>query len=230
MVLGRLTPYNGFGLVLAVSSTLLAIFTYVSFGFGPLFSLWIGLLIVGASVALTPMEEGFRLSEFSSKMILNVFENVARVIEGLNIRGEALFIERNSDVYIVVGNAKDVDVSKFVILEEGKPVFIFKSPISREHLEGYTDTCTALEHVIVDRLGFAETIECIDRGGEIAVRLSNIKVYPIKSLEKSIGSIYGVVAASIAALIKGSPAKIGYERCNDRECYIRVDVLGEKLE
>jgi hypothetical protein len=214
--------YNGFGVVLSIASALLAILTYIFFGFNPLFAFWIGLLVTGLSIALTPVVEGSKLSEFSLKMILNVFENVARVVEGLGIRSPAVFREVGGEVYIVVGSKSSANVNRFADVSREGVALVFKSPVSRAHLEGFTDFCGALDHVAVERMGIAESVECLDRGEEVFARFRKIKVYPVKSLEKSIGSIYGVITASIATLTKGIPTRIAYENCSDVECVVQV--------
>jgi hypothetical protein len=186
----------------------------------------VGLLVVGASIALTPVVEGSKLSEFSLAMILNTFENVARVVEGLGVVGRATYWSSGGSVYIAVGGAPVADFSRFAFVKDGKVSLVFKSPLSAEHLEGLSDFCSALEHVAVDRLGLAGSVECVDKGDRTYVRFRKLKVYPVKSLERSVGSIYGVVAASVAALTKGLPARIVSESSDERACSLEISVGG----
>jgi hypothetical protein len=158
--------------------------------------------------------------------VLNVFENVARVVEGLNVRGRTVFVENGDEVYMVVGEAGKIDVNRFVTVNSNRIALVFKSPISRTHLEDYTDFCGALDHIAVERLGIAESVECVDRGGELFARFRKIRVYPVKSLEKSIGSIYGVIAASVATIAKGASSRIASESCSDDECVVWVELAG----
>jgi hypothetical protein len=216
--------YNGFGLSLTITSIIMAIFTYMFIGLGPFFAFWIGLLVIGTSMVLTPTVEGIRLSQHAVLMILNAFENVARVVEGLRIRGRTIYREIDGDVYIVIGESNNIDYKKFINYREGKLAVIFKSPISREHLEGLLNTCEAIESIVVTRLGIVESSECIDHGDRIYVKFNKIKIYPVKSLENTIGSVYGIISASIATLTKNSGVYIESESCNDFECIINISI------
>lgn len=184
--------------------------------------------MVGTSVALTPVVEGSRLSSFTLAALLNTFENVARVIEGLGVKGRAVYISSGSSVYIVFGEVYVEDFNRFALVRDGKVSLVFKSPISAEHLEGVSDLCAALEHVAIDRLGIAKSVECVDRGDRVYARFKGLKVYPLKSLERTVGSIYGVVAASIAALTRGLPARIAYESSDGQACSLEV-LVGEEV-
>lgn len=224
----ELSYYNGLGVAISVASATLAAFSYTLFGLGPILALWVGLLVVGASIALTPVVEGSRLGAFTLAALLNTFENVARVIEGLEVRGRAVYVSSGGWVYIVFGEAYVEDFSRFALVKEGRVSLVFKSPISAEHLEGLSDPCVALEHVAVDRLGIAGSVECIDRGDRVYARFRGLKVYPVKSLERTVGSIYGVVTASVATLTKGLPTRIAYESSDGRECSLEV-LVGEEV-
>jgi hypothetical protein len=224
----RLQYYNGFGLAISVASATLAVLSYTLFGLGPLLALWVGLLVVGVSMVLTPVVEGSKLSDYALAVILNTFENVARAIEGLGVRGRAVYVSSGDWVYIVFGEVYVDDFSRFAVAKGGRVSLVFKSPISAEHLEGLKDPCEAVEYVAVDRLGIAGSVECVDRGGRLYVRFSRPKVYPVKSLERTVGSVYGVLAASVATLTKGLPASIAYESSDERACAVEV-VVGEEL-
>ena len=209
------------------SATLTAL-SYALFGLSPILSLWVGLLVVGASIALPPVVEGSRLSAFTLAALLNTFENVARIIEGLGVRGRAIYVSSGSWVYIVFGEAYVEDFSRFALVKGGGISLVFKSPVSAEHLEGLRDLCTAIEHVAVEGLGIAGSVECVDRGSRVYVRFRGLKAYPVKSLERTVGSIYGVVVASVAALTRGLPARIAYESSDGQACSLEV-LVGEDV-
>lgn len=215
--------YNAAGITISISSLVLFVLSYIFFGLGPLTALWIGLLIIGVSMALTPAVEGIRLSSYATSMILNTFENIARVVEGLGVRSRVVYKAVDGNVYIVIGEAlDDIDPSKFIVSRNDSIALVFKSPISKEHLENIDNVCEAIDHVIIERLNLAESIECSDKGNSLYLRIRGIKTYPIKSLEKTTGSIYGIIAASIATLIKNHALTIDYEKCDSYECTIGI--------
>lgn len=213
--------YNGFGLALLTASALLAVFTYISMGISPFLAFWIGLLVVGASMTVTPIVEGVKLSPFAVVMILNTLENIGRIVEGLGVKGRAAYRRVGDSVYIVIGD-KDADTSKFVTVKKDSITFVFKSPISRDHVSGITDICEAIDYVVVDRLGLTESVDCIDEGATIHVRFNKVKLYYIKSLESSTGTLYSILAASIAALVKNSEIGIEAEECGSGTCVVRL--------
>jgi hypothetical protein len=148
--------YKGFGLILIVMGGVLALYTYFILGVNPLTALWIGLVITGASILLTPSQAPRRVREIT--------------------------------VFIYV---------------DGEPVIRLVSPININLVKDFAEPCPAIEYVLIEYLDSADRIECVEEDDRVVVRIIRPILPSTSRLDKTIGGVYGVVAGSIYALMRG---------------------------
>lgn len=197
--------YQRIGLLLMITGSVLAGLTYFFMGFNPLFALWFGLVVIGASMYLTPEETVGRREVLL--FIEYALSNIARLVESMGIGSSNLYRSINGEVYIYAGNnldeTIDIDPSKTMIIfnKNNEPILTLRSPISREIIEGYNDICSAIDYVVSEYLGIAENTRCVDSDEQVIVDIVKPKISSPASLEKTIGSIYGIIASSIASLL-----------------------------
>ncbi|ADI31982.1 hypothetical protein Shell_0872 [Staphylothermus hellenicus DSM 12710] len=197
--------YQKIGLLLMITGSILAGLTYFFMGFNPLFALWFGLVIIGASMYLTPEETIGRREVLL--FIEYALSNIARLVEAMGIGSSNLYRCINGEVYIYAGNnldeTIDTDPSKTMIIfnKDNEPILILRSPISRGIIEGYNDICSAIDYVVTEYLGIAENTRCVDSDEQVVVDIDKPKISSPASLEKSIGSIYGIIVSSIASML-----------------------------
>ncbi len=223
----RVPLYRGVGLSIAVASSVLTLLTYTFLGLNPLLAFWIGLTIVGLSMYVTPTE--VKVHELVIPLILNSLENIARVLETFGIGSKAVYRAIGDDVYIVITHKGKTPAStdvhkKLVSIEGGDVVLSIKSFISRSLIGESSDVCSSINYLIIDLLAIASSVKCIDEGGKVVVEVLNPKLSTPGSLEKVTGSIYGVISASITALIKGKDVVVR-EGSSDSKKILIVEVI-----
>ncbi len=220
--------YQRAGVVIAVSSSILAVATYLLLGPSPLLALWIGLAVVGASMALTPPEPR---PVNVSKLVLDAFENVERVLEALGARGSAVLVPTDSGVYAVIGDSVDPsrlsseDVRSRLVLRAGRSLAVsLKVPLPEVESES---PCEALGETVVDRLGIATGLECVEdeSRGELSARFHNAKAVGFSRMSEVAGPIHGVIAAALLARIREAPARVASWRRVGSDLEVRAEVL-----
>lgn len=201
-----MAAYQAAGLAVAVSAAVLAAATYLLIGPGPLTALWLGLAVVGASMYLTP--EACTGVREALLLLENAFSNIAGLLEALGARGPSLYRSSGGTVYIYVGAAgcpgPAGPPATPITVCGGRPVLVLRSPVSGSMVEGFTEPCAAVGYLLTDLLGLADWLDCVDQGDRLVVEVHGERVAAPASLEDTVGSIYGVVAASAAALLWGS--------------------------
>jgi hypothetical protein len=199
--------YKGFGLILIVMGGVLALYTYFILGVNPLTALWIGLVITGASILLTPSQAPRRVREITV-FIDKILMNITFFLETLRIFGNNLFKSYDGNVYIFISkNYIDKipdDVEKnFIIYIDGEPVIRLVSPINKDLVKDFAEPCPAIEYVLIEYLDSADRIECVEEDDRVVVRIIRPILPSTSRLDKTIGGVYGVVAGSIYALMRG---------------------------
>lgn len=223
--------YRGFGLMLAIASTLLAIFTFYMLGLHPLLALWIGLFSVGLTMLVTPTSVR-GLSELNFILEASM-ENIGRLLESLNLRSHAIYIPRGDTVYIVVyGGSKvksipNVDLDKFMTFIDGAPVVVLRSPVDVK-IEG-GDVCSVIDEVI-DKLELAESTLCRESAGGVIVEFRGVRSKAGYGVA-GVGSIYSAITATLVAKLYRAPVEVKSENWSDGRVTIVVEVsgVGEEL-
>jgi len=191
---------------LLIAGAVLATFTYMLLGLVPLLALWVGVAIVGASMFSTPVLR----ARYSKEVVLFInalLANLARIAETFKFSNVSTYVRHNGDVYIYVADRALEGVPEepprtFMYLRRGELVAVVKSPISRELIEGFDDVCSAVEYLIVDWLDLADGVRCVEEEDRVVVEVKDVRVDTPHKLERSIGSIYGIIAASTTALLR----------------------------
>mgnify|MGYP001772500628 CR=1 FL=1 len=221
--------YRGFGLALFASSLLLLAFTLLVLGLHPLLALWVGLAVTGLSMFLTPRGPFEEFRELSSVIEASV-ENIARVCEFTGARGGAVYVARGDAVYVYaypdglsVEDVLGLDSSRLVHFVKGAPVVVLRSPVAVPSSPG--DPCVAVGEVAVRRLGVAESILCTSRPGELVVEFRGLRAGSPAGVRAAPGSVYGLIAASIAAKLTGAPARLIREEVRGSNLVVYVEAV-----
>ncbi len=202
-----LTAYQAVGAVLVIACLTLTLLSYVFFGLTPLIALWIGLAVVGASMALTP-SRGLKPNEVILEMLNTFTYNVNATIESLGLGSSNVYVSKGGDVYIVatlkpIDPRAELDLST-VLKSYGDNVgVVFKSPISRGLVGEVSDVCSSIEYVAVDLLSIASMVECVDVGMRTTAKFIRPKVSSPYRMGRTVGSLYGIITTSIKALAVG---------------------------
>jgi len=200
------SAYQGFGVSLLTAGLLLALATYLLLGPVPLVALWIGLAVVGASMALTPS----RVSASRELLALvdSSLTNMAVALEFFRVGSHNVYASYGGEVYIFVSKKPLAEVPRekpdfFVKVDGDNVIVAFKSPVSGL-VTGGGDFCSLVEELAVDRLGIAERVGCVEKGGEALVVFMGPRVASAPyRLTTSVGSLYGIVAGSVMAVLRG---------------------------
>ena len=188
-----------------VAGIVLAVLSYLFMGFTPLFALWCGLAIIGASMYLTPTESFGRREAIL--FIEYTLSNIARLVEAMGVRGTNLYKVFDGDVYIYLGSRLEEDLLReppktlIALDKDNEPVLVFKSPVSSRIIEGYNDICSAVDYLVVEMLDLADSVKCVDLDEQTVVDIKNPRTTSPIGLEKTIGSIYGIIVSSIVSLL-----------------------------
>jgi len=194
------------GISLLIAGLFLAFITYFLLGLVPLVALWIGFAVVGASMALTPPR--VEVSREMLGLVDSSLTNVAVALEFFRVGSYNTYASYGNEVYIFVSKRPLEEVPRekpnFFLRADGDNVLIaLKSPVSGL-VTGGGDLCSLIEEVAVDKLGIAEWVRCVERGEEAIVEFRGSKISSPYRLSTSIGSIYGIIAGSAMAVIRGS--------------------------
>ncbi len=230
VLMARVSVYQGFGVSLLVAGSILAVATYFLLGFVPLVALWIGFAVVGASVALTPSRVG--LSRELLGLVDSSLTNMAVALEFFRVGSYNAYASYGGEVYIFVSKkplpSVPAEKPDFFVRVEGDNVLIaLKSPVSGL-VSGGGDFCSLVEEVAVDRLGLAGWVRCVERGDGAVVEFRGVKASSPYRLSTSVGSVYGIIAGSVMAVLRGSATVVSDVGEGDlRRVVVRGGVGGE---
>lgn len=200
--------YRGSGLVLLILGSIVSLAIYFIIGLTPLLALFIGISIVGASMLLTPREVSRRPRELLS-IVSGLLASVSSLLEALRIGSNVVFASYGDDVYIYISNTPITEIPSepprsLITLSSGGYIVSMFSPIKRGLVEGYGDPCSAIDHIAVEVLDIADSIEeCIDDGRRLTVRFSKPSLSEPQRLQAVLGGIYGIIVGSVGALYMG---------------------------
>lgn len=224
-----LSLYRGAGLAVGLVGTLLSSATYIVLGLHPLLALWIGVSIVGFSMLLTPTEV---LGPRELMVIYeNALSNIARVLEALNISSKATYTSYGEDVYIYVSipptaNPPSTPPKSLVTTVEGATVLALKSPLSKSVIEGYSDVCNAVDYVLLELLNTADSIKCVEVDDKFIVEVHKPHISTPARIEKTLGSIFAVITASIASIVTSKPVTVESDEKTEKGRRIVVRRVG----
>lgn len=200
-----LTPYRGLGLALAVSGSLAALYTYTLQGLSPLTAFWIGVVVVGLSILMT-REEPVVKREVSG-LLESSLATLSIVLELLDIRSGSVYryIE-DRGVYICIGlDAEKCPREPGVYRGPGGAALVVKSPFSYlvEDIEagGPESLGDVLDHVAVGLLEIADSVSCVREVSRTICRFRGASAPTPGRLEKAVGDIYAILAATAAAYL-----------------------------
>ena len=209
--------FRGVGVLFVVFGAVLALLTYLFVGVIPLVALGIGLVIIGLSIYSTP-EEPIRRGELLA-VIEDLLSNLSLFLETLNFSTVTTYVSYGDEgVYIFVseepvGNPPSNPPKSMIAKLDDKVVLVLRSPISgivRRFFVGVEDVGSFVSYVLVDLLELCDSVSYIVTPGR---------------LEKTVGSIYTLMLASIAALIYKSPVQFLSEEVSGDRRIISLRVL-----
>jgi len=188
-------------------SIILGLFTYFVLGLIPLTALWIGLLITGLSILLTPSYAPKRSREISNLMN-KLFINITLFLEALRISSYNLFKTHNDEVFIYLSREEIREIPKeaekqFITYVYGAPLIRLVSPINRDLVKDFTEPCVAIDHILTEYLDIADRVECYDEEDKIMLKIFRPLISSSFKLERSLGGLYGLIAGSVYALLRG---------------------------
>ncbi|MEM0235486.1 hypothetical protein [Thermofilum sp.] len=213
--------YRGLGLTLTIIGGILTYLTYTFIGSTPLTALWIGILIVGVVIMITP-EETIGKRELLA-VIEDMLSNLAIFFEALGTSSVSTYVDYGGEVYIFISNRivdnppKDPPKSMFINLDGGRAI-VLRSPISSiisRFLEEGGDIDSITNHILVEVLEIAENVMCVESGENISFNVKKPSISVPARIEKAIGSIYASIIASIASSIYKCPIVIIMDREED---------------
>ena len=227
-----LDTYRSIGLIIAISGLILSALTYILLGIIPLLALWIGLIIIGISMYLTPSKAP--LAKETVILLENMFSNIARVIETFSIGTSSIYVKHGDEVYAYISRHEnlpritDNPPKAMIITGDGEPILVLKSPISKPVIEGYEEACSAIDYVTTELLNIADSIKCVEEDEVVIVEVKNPYLSTPSSIEKTLGSIYAIISASITTLIRGTKSVVEKDVKVGNRRRIIVRKLGER--
>lgn len=209
----------------------MTVFTVVTLGLNPFLALWIGLMVTGLSMLLTPRGP---LEEFRglASVIEASIENIARVCEFTGVRGGAVYVARGDGVYVYVhpdgvpvSVVSGLNGSRLVYNAGGSPILVFKSPLGLL-VSGEGDPCDVIGDLAVRKLGVADSILCSRRAEGLAVEFRGLKSGVTAGVRGAPGSIYGALVASTLAASTRSPVRLVREDYTRTGLLVYAEVVG----
>jgi len=212
-----MNAYRGIGLSLAFAGAILTALTYFFLGIMPLVALWIGILVIGVSMFITP-EEQIKKEDLLA-VVEDMLSNLSMLFEAVGVSSAATYVSYGDSVYAFVSEKqiekppKEPPRSMLVNLGYTKAL-VLRSPlssISDKVLAEGSDISTAASYVLVELLEIADAVMCNEEAELISCSITNPKLSTPARLEKTLGSIYGSILASIAASVYSCPVVLVHE-------------------
>lgn len=224
--------YRGFGLILTVAGGLLTFLTYTFIGLIPLTALWIGILIMGVVMVITP-EEIIGKRDLLA-IIEDMISNLAILFEAFGTSSVSTYVSYSDGVYVFVSDRivsnppKEPPKSMFIDFDGGRAI-VLRSPISSiiNRFSDMGDISSLTNQILVELLEIAESVMCSESGDNISFSVKKPSISTPARLEKTVGSIYASIIASIASLIYKCPIAIIREIDEDDR---RIIVLRRIME
>ena len=225
------SPQCTAGASLMLLGVALGSLTYVLMGYTPLMAVWFGVTLTGFSLVATSFEDERRPI---ARLLESFEETLASIVEQYRALGHNLYIPLGGHVYILASNERlppktEPPRNKLVVLEGDRVVVVLRSPITAAVLHS-GDTCDSIDTLIVDEFRLAKRVSCIDTNNRVVIKIFKPILRSPKSLEKSIGSLYAIVSASIAALLKKRPVRVQSDNAQGDTRIVLIEVLGGAAE
>ncbi|MGC8935405.1 MAG: hypothetical protein ACP5LN_09640 [Thermoproteota archaeon] len=212
-----MNTYRGIGLSLAFAGAILAALTYFFFGIMPLVALWVGILIIGVTMFITP-EEQIKKEDLLA-VVEDMLSNLSMLFEAVGVSSVATYVSYGDSVYAFVSEKpieklpKEPPKSMLINLGYTKAL-VLRSPLSsisdKILIEG-SDMSTVASYVLVELLEIADDVMCSEEAEVISCSVANPKLSTPARLEKTLGSIYSSILASIAASVYKCPVVLVHE-------------------
>ncbi len=159
-------------------------------------------------MVLTPLEP--LTSRHLAALVNNALANISAILESVGAGSVAVYKAYRDSVYLFISDKPVRELPSepprsLLTESNGAVVLAFRSPLHGSMIEGFAEPCSAIDHVLVELLDIADSIECVEERGTVAIEVRNPKLSTPGRLEKVAGSIYGIIAASAAALIRKDP-------------------------
>jgi len=212
-----MNAYRGIGLSLAFAGAILTALTYFFLGIMPLVALWIGILVIGVSMFITP-EEQIKKEDLLA-VVEDMLSNLSMLFEAVGVSSVATYVSYGDSVYAFVSEKqiekppKEPPKNMLVNLGYTKAL-VLRSPlssISDKVLAEGSDMSTAASYVLVELLEIADAVMCNEEAEVISCSITNPKLSTPARLEKTLGSLYGSILASIAASVYSCPIVLVHE-------------------
>ena len=212
-----MNAYRGIGLSLAFAGAILTALTYFFLGIMPLVALWIGILVIGVSMFITP-EEQIKKEDLLA-VVEDMLSNLSMLFEAAGVSSVATYVSYGDSVYAFVSEKqiekppKEPPRSMLVNLGYTKAL-VLRSPlssISDKVLAEGSNMSTAASYVLVELLEIADGVMCSEEAEVISCSITNPKLSTPARLEKTLGSLYGSILASIAASVYSCPVVLVHE-------------------
>ena len=212
-----MNAYRGIGLSLAFAGAILTALTYFFLGIMSLVALWIGILVIGVSMFITP-EEQIKKEDLLA-VIEDMLSNLSMLFEAVGVSSVATYVSYGDSVYAFVSEKqiekppKEPPRSMLVNLGYTKAL-VLRSPlssISDKVLAEGSDMSTAASYVLVELLEIADAVMCNEEAEVISCSITNPKLSTPARLEKTLGSVYSSILASIAASVYSCPVVLVHE-------------------
>jgi hypothetical protein len=212
-----MNAYRGIGLSLAFAGAILTALTYFFLGIMPLVALWIGVLVIGVSMFITP-EEQIKKEDLLA-VIEDMLSNLSMLFEAVGVSSVATYVSYGDSVYAFVSEKqiekppKEPPKNMLVNLGYTKAL-VLRSPlssISDKVLAEGSDMSTAASYVLVELLEIADAVMCNEEAEVISCSITNPKLSTPARLEKTLGSVYSSILASIAASVYSCPVVLVHE-------------------
>jgi hypothetical protein len=203
--------YRGLGLSLAIAGSILTFLTYFFIGIIPIIALWIGILIIGFSIFITP-EEQINKKELLS-IIEDMLSNFSIFFEAIGASSVTTYVKYEDGIYAFISEKTIEKLPKeppknILINLDGIKTLVLRSPlstISNKFLIEGNDMNTIASYILVDLLEIADSVICSEEAEIISCSIKNPSLSAPARLEKTLGSIYAAILASIATSIYKCP-------------------------
>lgn len=232
MVRGSVSPYKGLGIVLSLTGSTLAIYTYLFQGLGPLAAFWLGLAIVGFSIILSREDPAVRRE--MSGIIESSLAAISIVLELLNIGSKTVFrYISGRGVYIYIGGEPPPGDPGGAAVYRGRDGYILaiKSPFSYlvEHISsdlGGWAVEDILDRIAVESLEIADSVKCVEEPSRVICRLSGAFAPTPGRIREAVGDIYAMLTATVVSAIRRADVEIEINKRDGDSVVVGLRIYG----
>ncbi len=199
---GGVDAYRAVGAAVSVASAVATLAVYSVLGLHPLIAVFLGAALAGLSMALTPRQPG------GGKGFYGYSETLAALLELLGVEGEAVYAPSSAGMVLVCVGAACGEGAALTPRPGGLGVSL-PSPFS-SMVSGFEPPCRPVDvyKSLVEELGLAGGVECVESAGRIACRLKGARRRVPESLEARLGSPEASLLATVAARCLDKPIKL----------------------